>query len=67
MAIAIMSKLPIDPTLYLLLNLHCLLGGIAAVIAARKGYSLGRWLLWGLVGGTGALLVSVVMKHKQPT
>jgi hypothetical protein len=60
-----MSDLPFDSTLYLLLNLHCLLGGIAAVVAARKGYSLGRWLLWGLLGGTGALIVSVTMKHKE--
>ena len=58
------SNLPLDPTLYLLLNLHCLLGGIAAVVAARKGYSLVRWLLWGLLGGTGALIVSVVMQRK---
>jgi hypothetical protein len=60
-----MSDLPFDSTLYLLLNLHCLLGGIAAVVAARKGYSLGRWLLWGLMGGTGALIVSVMMKRKE--
>lgn len=60
-----MPNLPFDPTLYLLFNLHCLIGGIAAVVAARKGYSLGRWLLWGLLGGTGALIVSVVMQRKE--
>ena len=62
-----MSNLPINSTLYLLLNLHCLLGGVAAVVAARKGYRLGRWLLWGLLGGTGALIVSVVMPRKETT
>jgi hypothetical protein len=59
-----MSNLPFNPTLYLLFNLHCLLGGMAAVVAARKGYSLGRWLIWGLFGGTGALIVSVVMQRQ---
>lgn len=60
-----MSTLPIDPTLYLLLNLHCLMGGIAAVVAAKKGYGLGQWLVWGLVGGTGTLIVAVVMPPKN--
>lgn len=56
---------PIDPKIYFLLNLHCLLGGIAAVVAARKGYRLGRWLLIGLVGGTPALVAAIVLKAKQ--
>lgn len=35
---------------------HCLVGLVAAQIAQRKGYDLGRWILWGTVGGTVALL-----------
>lgn len=60
-----MSELPINPVLYLLFNLHCLMGGIAAVVAARKGYSLGLWLLLGLVGGTAALVVAIFIKPKE--
>lgn len=60
-----MPALPLDPTLYLLLNLHCLMGGLAAVVAARKGYRLERWLLWGLIGGTGALIIAVRMPQKE--
>jgi len=59
-----MSELPIDPTLYFLLNLHCLIGGIAAVVAARKGYRLGVWLIIGLVGGTAALVAATILKRK---
>jgi hypothetical protein len=60
-----MSDLPIDPTLYLLLNVHCLLGGIAAVIAARKGRSLGLWLILGLVCGVAAFITALLMKSKK--
>jgi O-antigen ligase len=58
-------SLPIDSNLYLLLNLHCLLGGIAAVIAWRKGHSLGLWLLLGLVCGIAAFIVALLMKRKE--
>lgn len=57
-----MTDLPIDSTLYVLLNLHCLLGGIAAVIAARKGRRLSVWLLVGLIGGTAALIAAILLK-----
>lgn len=35
---------------------HCLVGLVAAQVAQRKGYDLGVWLLWGLFGGTVALV-----------
>jgi hypothetical protein len=35
---------------------HCLVGLVAAQIAQRKGYDLGRWILWGTIGGTAALV-----------
>jgi hypothetical protein len=60
-----MSELPIDLRLYLLLNLHCLLGGIGAVIAQRKGRSLGLWLILGLIGGTFTLVTALFLKPKD--
>jgi len=57
-----MSDLPIDPNLYLFLNLHCLLGGIAAMIAFKKGRRLGVWLILGLIGGTATLVASLLIK-----
>jgi hypothetical protein len=35
---------------------HCLVGLVAAQIAQRKGYDLGRWIIWGTIGGTVALV-----------
>jgi hypothetical protein len=35
---------------------HCLIGLVAAQMAQRKGYDLGRWIIWGMVGGTVALV-----------
>lgn len=57
-----MSHLPVDPALYIMLNLHCLIGGIAAVVAWRKGYPLGTWMIWGLIGGTIALVYALLAK-----
>jgi hypothetical protein len=57
-----MDTLPIPMALYLALNLHCLIGGIAAVVAARKGRRLVPWLLIGLVGGTVALVAAIALK-----
>lgn len=59
-----MSDLPIDPTLYLVLNLHCLLGGIGAAIAFSKKRSLAVWLPLGLIGGTGTLIAALFLKRK---
>jgi hypothetical protein len=36
--------------------LHCLIGLVAAQVAYHKGYDLGLWMLWGMVGGTLALV-----------
>ncbi len=60
-----MPDLPIDPALYVMLNLHCLIGGIAAVVASRKGYNLGVWLIFGLIGGTVALIYAIVSKPQN--
>lgn len=47
------------PPLYGLLLAHCLVGLVAAMVAHRKGYDLGRWLIGGVVGGTPALLLAL--------
>jgi hypothetical protein len=60
-----MRELPFDPTLYWLFNFHCLIGGIAAVIANRKGYALIPWLLWGLIGGTFTFIVALRLQAKS--
>lgn len=60
-----MTDLPINPIVYLMLNLHCLIGGVAAVIARRQGRSLALWLILGLIGGTVALIAVLLMKEKK--
>lgn len=52
------ADLPLStiPLVWLPMLLHCVIGLIAAQVAFRKGYDLGLWLLWGLVGGSIALL-----------
>ncbi len=47
------------PLAYLPLFLHCIMGLVAAMMAHRKGYDLGLWMLWGMVGGTVALVDAV--------
>jgi hypothetical protein len=56
---------PIDPVLYIVLNLHCLIGGIAAAIAYRKGRRLSVWLLIGLIGGTAAFIAALTLKPRK--
>ncbi|MGF1569999.1 MAG: hypothetical protein ACFCVD_18340 [Nodosilinea sp.] len=45
----------ISPAMVLLFS-HCAIGLVAARLAHRKGYDLGRWLVWGAIGGTVALI-----------
>jgi uncharacterized membrane-anchored protein len=54
-----------DSTFYLLASLHCVIGTTAAIIAVNKGYSLWRWLLIGLVGGTFALVWSIFLEKND--
>ncbi|MGF1493429.1 MAG: hypothetical protein ACFBSC_13435 [Microcoleaceae cyanobacterium] len=61
-----MFSWPIDPAVYaLLIFLHCLLGGIAALVAKQRGYNFKLWLLLGLFGGTAALVVSFTLKPQK--
>jgi len=49
---------------WMLFGLHCAVGLVAAQIARGKGYSPQVWLLWGLVGGTVALIHSLRRPHR---
>ncbi|MEY3299779.1 MAG: hypothetical protein RLZZ597_3039 [Cyanobacteriota bacterium] len=53
------------PLIWLPMFFHCLIGLVAAQVACRKGYDLGIWLLWGLLGGTVALL-DALRRPRQP-
>lgn len=59
-----MSELPIDPTLYILINLHCFLGGLGAVITRLKGRrNFALWLILGLIGGEAIFIAALLMKR----
>lgn len=53
----------IYPTVYVLFTLHCIVGIVAAIVAQRKGFHRGRWLVWGLIGGTAALVAALATKR----
>ena len=57
-----MSELPINSTHLFLLGIHFLNGAIATIVAQQKGYPLVKWLLIGLIGGTFALVLSLLLK-----
>ncbi|VXD11536.1 conserved exported hypothetical protein [Planktothrix serta PCC 8927] len=42
--------------------LHGVIGAIAAFVAQQKGRSYPRWLIIGLIGGTPALIVALLLK-----
>jgi hypothetical protein len=46
------------------LTIHVLLGVTAAIVAERKGRSLQRWLVIGIIGGTPALIAALWAKPK---
>ena len=58
-----MPETSIDSTFLWLFSLHCLNGAIGAAIAQSKGYPLGKWLLWGLLGGTATLVAALFNKR----
>jgi hypothetical protein len=43
----------------IMMFLHCLIGLVAAQLAYRKGADLGGWFIWGMVGGTAALITAL--------
>jgi len=42
--------------------LHGIIGAIAAFVAQQKGRSYPRWLIIGLIGGTPAVIVALLLK-----
>lgn len=48
-----------------LLFFHCLIGGIAALIAKQKGRSYSRWIMLGLIGGTVAFIAALFLKPEE--
>ena len=57
-----------DPNfVFWLMLLHCLIGLSAAIVADSKGYSFSVWLLIGFLGGTFALIASLILKSKFVT
>jgi uncharacterized membrane protein len=57
-----MAEFLLNYKLPLLAILHFAIGTAAGVVAWRKGYSLIRWLLFGAIGGTFALVTALWMK-----
>ncbi|ASC69263.1 hypothetical protein XM38_001900 [Halomicronema hongdechloris C2206] len=49
-----------------LLLLHCTIGLVAAQLAHQQGRDLGRWLIWGMVGGTLALVMVLADSPRSP-
>lgn len=53
------------PQWYLiLLILHTVMGGMAAIAAHQKGLNLKRWIIFGIIGGTPALIAALLAKPK---
>jgi 4-amino-4-deoxy-L-arabinose transferase-like glycosyltransferase len=60
-----MTNLLLDPAVYPLLTFHCLIGGIAALVAKQKGYNFWLWLILGIIGGTFAFMGIILMNNKE--
>jgi len=65
----VLTDLLFDPQLapqwYLIpLTLHCVMGGMAAIAAHKKGLNLKRWIVFGMIGGTPALIAAILAKPK---
>jgi uncharacterized membrane protein len=53
------------PQWYLIpLVLHCGVGVVAALTAQKKGFNLKRWLVFGVIVGTPALIVALLAKPR---
>jgi hypothetical protein len=57
--------LPVLPTIATAATLHCLMGSIAAIVAHRKGRRLSVWLPVGLIAGTPALVVALLIRPQN--
>lgn len=61
--------LPTDnlPLIVFLTVLHCAVGTAAGLVAKRKGKNFPLWLLFGLIGGTFALIVAFLVPTQEKT
>ena len=59
------SELSFNSPIFILFSLHCLIGAIAAIVAQSKGYSLEKWLLFGLFGGTITLIIAITKPPQE--
>ncbi|MBF2036230.1 MAG: hypothetical protein IGR92_12325 [Leptolyngbyaceae cyanobacterium T60_A2020_046] len=59
------AAVPFPPAIAVMLLLHCLIGLIAARLAHRKGLDLGLWFVWGMIGGTAALITAMLQPPSQ--
>lgn len=65
----VLTDLLFDPQLasqwYLILaTVHCFMGTLAAIAAHKKGLNLKRWIIFGIIGGTPALIAAILAKPK---
>lgn len=51
--------------IYTLASIHCTIGGIAGLIAWRKGLSPVKWILYGQLGGTIALIAVLSVRKEN--
>jgi hypothetical protein len=60
--------LPTDnlPLIVCLTVLHCAVGTAAGLLAKSKGKNFPLWLLFGLIGGTFALIAAFLVPSTQP-
>lgn len=61
------SEINFNSPIFILLSVHCLMGTIGAVVAQTKGYNLGKWLLFGLLGGTITLMIIIFKPQSTST
>lgn len=65
----VLTDLLFDPQLasqwYLILaTVYCVMGTLAAIAAHKKGLNLKRWIIFGIIGGTPALIAAILAKPK---
>ncbi|MEL7313489.1 MAG: hypothetical protein AAFN08_00880 [Cyanobacteria bacterium J06559_3] len=54
------------PIAITMMVLHCVVGLTATRVASRKGADTAKWLLWGLIGGTVALITALKLPPRSP-
>ena len=50
---------------WILMILHCFIGTAGAFMAKSRGRNFNLWLVWGLLGGTIALITAFLLPTKN--